>query len=171
MGSLGLRCAGKSLKTITMKTSTGVSAVIVFATAVTGRILLPTNERGQLSEACDRNQECQLVTECLTFQQLMVSPGDREEMLRLRKSICGFEGTLPKICCPKSTILETSTVFQSNAGIEDFGLNVRDGIKGSTDRTPESTSQAVESDLTSTGVECFDEDCDDTNYMDSPEFP
>merc|ERR1719420_2864223 len=95
----------------------------------------------------------------------MVSPGDREEMLRLRKSICGFEGTLPKICCPKIDILETTTVLQSNAGIEDFGLNVRDGIEGSTDRTSEPTSTGVDSVPTSTGVECFDENCDDTNYL------
>merc|ERR1712243_524595 len=141
MGSPGLHSARKTLKNTTMRISTGVSAVIMFVTAVTGRILLPTNERGQLSEACDRNHECQLVTECLTFQQLMVSPGDREEMVRLRKSICGFEGTLPKICCPKTDNLETTTVLQTDSGIEDFGLNVRDGIEGSTDRTPEPTSK------------------------------
>jgi len=109
-----------------MRTSRGWSSLDISLFAmltVVGRLLVVdcqfVTEGDDLKTLCRPGQECRLISRCPAVLKLVlkVKSGDLAAREKLLKSTCGFEKSLPKVCCGETGTTGTTDrprIFQNS---------------------------------------------------------
>eukprot|EP00092_Neocalanus_flemingeri_P006610 GFUD01007129.1.p1 GENE.GFUD01007129.1~~GFUD01007129.1.p1 ORF type:complete len:144 (+),score=19.90 GFUD01007129.1:108-539(+) len=95
--------------------------------------------------------KCIKITECKTFADFLVKQLDTQTSYLFRKSHCGFEADMPKVCCPneevdiKASDQETRETKELTSEIDASDFDLRDG--GSSEGTDCTGKDCIASEI------------------------